>query len=165
MAEIERTTGLVGFIVVGGPEPRCNGNMMVLSYVLSFDRLEQLLMALRAHTGKTIGGLDFSENYDGWNSSVEEPFVAHLNDIFCKGALLVSAYLCIHHPLAHEACLARALPKRATQNTPALPRAESNCLSENNFVGIAPSEEVVEEEGDGSHGPGSTVGAFSLGRK
>jgi hypothetical protein len=31
LAEIEKATGLVGFIVVGGPEPRCDGNMMIMS--------------------------------------------------------------------------------------------------------------------------------------
>jgi len=65
---------------------------MVMSYVLSLDALEQLLIALRAHTRKVHGGLDFSESYDKWQSSIEEPFVAHLtNDIFCKGALLLFA--------------------------------------------------------------------------
>lgn len=93
MDEIKRATGLVGFIVLGGPEPRCNGDLMVMSYALYLDALEQLLMALRAHTGTTSSGLDFSESYDGWKSSVEEPFVAHLNDIFCKAALLLFAPL------------------------------------------------------------------------
>ena len=89
MAEIEKTTGLVGFIVIGGPEPSHNGDIMVMSYAASFGVLEQLLMALRAHTGKTSGGLDFSESYDEWQSTIEEPFVAHLNDVFCKPALLL----------------------------------------------------------------------------
>jgi len=35
MEEIEKLTGLVGFIIVGGPEPRQNGEIMVMSYVLS----------------------------------------------------------------------------------------------------------------------------------
>ena len=89
MAEIEKTTGLVGFIVVSGPEPSHNRDIMVMLYVVSFDVLEQLLTALRAHTGKTSSGLDFSESYDEWQSSIEEPFVAHLNDVFCKSALLL----------------------------------------------------------------------------
>lgn len=84
MEEIEKATGLVGFIVLGGPEPRCGGNLMVMSYVLFLNALEQLLMVHRYHTGKTEAGFDFSESYDGWKSNVEEPFVAHLNDLFCK---------------------------------------------------------------------------------
>jgi hypothetical protein len=87
--EIQKETGLVGFFVVGGPEPRCNGDIMVMSYVVSLDGLETLLMALRVHTGKTSAGLDFSESYDEWTSSVEEPFVAHLNNLFCEGFLLL----------------------------------------------------------------------------
>ena len=59
--------------------------------------LEQQLIALRAHTGKVCGGLDFSESYDEWKSSVEEPFIAHLNDVFCKSALLLFAHQCINY--------------------------------------------------------------------
>ena len=46
-------------------------------------------MALRAHTGKTSAGLDFSETYDEWTSGVEGPFVTHLNNIFCEGTPLL----------------------------------------------------------------------------
>ena len=35
MEEIEKLTGLVGFIIIGGLEPRENGEIMVMSYVLS----------------------------------------------------------------------------------------------------------------------------------
>ena len=45
-------------------------------------------MDLRFHTGKTEGGLDFSESYDGWKSNVEEPFVEHLNNLFRKDTLI-----------------------------------------------------------------------------
>ena len=31
MEEIEKATGLVGFIVLGGPEPRCGGELMFMS--------------------------------------------------------------------------------------------------------------------------------------
>jgi len=57
------------------------------------------------------------------------------------------------------------LPKRATQNTPALPVAERSCLPADNFISTASSKEVAEEESGGSHGPGSMVGTFILGRK
>ena len=90
LAEIKKETGLVGFFVVGGPEPRCNGDIMVMSYVVSFNDLEMLLLiALRAHTGTTSGGLNFSESYSEWKSSIEEPFVAHLNNIFRKDMRLL----------------------------------------------------------------------------
>ena len=88
MEEIEKATGLVGFMVLGGPEPRCSGNLMVMSYALLLNALEQPLIDLRFHTGKTEGGLDFSESYDGWKSNVEEPFVEHLNNLFCKDTLI-----------------------------------------------------------------------------
>ena len=88
MEEIEKATGLVGFMVLGGPEPRCGGDLMVMSYVLLLNALEQLLMDLRYHTGKTEGSLDFSESYNVWKSNIEEPFVGHLNDIFCKDTLI-----------------------------------------------------------------------------
>ena len=87
--EIQKETGLVGFFVLGGPEPRSNGDIIVVSYVASLHSLETLLMALRAHTGKTSSGLDFSESYDEWTSSVEEPFAAYLNNVFCEGAPLL----------------------------------------------------------------------------
>lgn len=165
MEEIERATGLVGFIIVGGPELRQNGDIMVMSYVLSLDASEQLLIALRAQTGKVHGGLDFSESYGEWQASVEEPFVAHLNDVFCKGALLLFAHLGTNSPQAREDRLARALPKWAMRNTPALPPAESSRPPSNNFVSTASSKEVAEEESNSPHGPGSMVGAFSLGIK
>jgi len=87
MEEIEKATGLVGFVILGGPEPRCGGDLMFMSYVLLSGALEQLLTALRAHTGRTSGGLDFSESYDEWASGIEEPFIAHLNTIFCECAM------------------------------------------------------------------------------
>ncbi len=46
LAEIKKETGLVGFFVVGGPEPRCNGDIMVMLYVVSLDGLEMLLTTL-----------------------------------------------------------------------------------------------------------------------
>jgi hypothetical protein len=88
MEEIEKATGLVGFMVLGGPELKCGGNLMVILYMLFLNALEQLLMVLRFHTGKTEGGLDFTESYNGWKSNVEEPFVGHLNDLFYKDALV-----------------------------------------------------------------------------
>jgi hypothetical protein len=30
LAEIENATGLIGFIVIGGLEPRCSRNMMIM---------------------------------------------------------------------------------------------------------------------------------------
>ncbi len=89
LAEIKKETGLVGFFVVGGPEPRCNGDIMVMSYVSSFDGLEMPLMAPRAHTGMASGSLNFGESYGEWKSSIEEPFVAHLNNVFRKDAPLL----------------------------------------------------------------------------
>ena len=83
----------MGFFVLGGPEPRCNGDIMVMSYVVFLDGLERLLTTLRAHTGKASDGLDFGESYDEWKSSVEEPFVAYLNDVFRK--TLVLFHICI----------------------------------------------------------------------
>ena len=165
LAEIERETGLVGFFMLGGPEPRCNGDIMVMSYVISLYGLERLLIALRAHTGKTGGGLDFSKSYNEWKTGIEEPFVAHLNDIFCKDALPAFSYLCIDYLLAHEVCLERALPKRAIRNRPTQPPAESSSLPTRSIIDTAPPKEAAEEETDGSHGPGSMVGAFLLGRK
>ncbi len=35
LQEIERQCGLVGFIILGGPELRCGGDLMVMSCVLS----------------------------------------------------------------------------------------------------------------------------------
>jgi hypothetical protein len=31
MEEIEKECGLVGFVMVGGPEPKCGGDLMVMS--------------------------------------------------------------------------------------------------------------------------------------
>jgi hypothetical protein len=108
-------------------------------------------MDLRFHTGKTEGSLDFSESYDRWRSNVEEPFVAHLNDLFCKDTLLYFLCQYINHFLAHEACLARALPSKTAPNPyiPPLPRSSS--LHSHNITH--------------ADKPGSTVGAFSLPKK
>lgn len=162
MEEIEKLTSLVGFIIVGGPEPRSNGDIMVMSYALSLGALEQQLIALRAHTGKVRGGLDFSKSYDEWQSTIKEPFIAHLNDIVCKSALLLSACLCINYPQAREDCLAHALPKRAKRNTPALPLAKSSCPPAESIGRTATSREVADKESDSSCGPGNVVGTFSL---
>ena len=145
LEEIEKATGLVGFIVLGGPEPRCSGNLMVMSYVFLLNALEQLLMDLRYHTGKTEGGLDFSESYDAWKSNIEEPFVGHLNDIFCKDTPIYFLHQCINHFLAHEACLARALPSRTAPNINIPPPTRSSSLPSHNITNVR-----------------SIVGAFSL---
>jgi len=57
------------------------------------------------------------------------------------------------------------LPTRATRNIPALLLAERSCLPAGNLTSAAPPKEVAEEESSDSHGPGSMVGAFLLGRK
>ncbi|SRR5260221_1927289 len=84
---------------------------------------------------------------------------------FPYGCPAAFSHWCINYPLAHEVCIDRALPKRARRNTPALPLAESSCLPANDFISTAPSKEAAEEESECSHGPGSVVGAFLLGRK
>ena len=39
MEEIEKATGLVGFMVLSGPEPRCSGNLMAMLYALLLNGL------------------------------------------------------------------------------------------------------------------------------
>jgi hypothetical protein len=33
MDEVEKEAGLVGFVILGGPEPKCGGDLMVMSQV------------------------------------------------------------------------------------------------------------------------------------
>jgi hypothetical protein len=126
------------------------------------DPLKQLLTALRAHTGKNIGGLDFSESYDGWKSSVEEPFLMHLNDIFCTGAPTCFVCLFSNHPLAREDCITRALPKRVGRNTAAPSLAESSRLPTSYSINAASSNRVIESERGGSYEPENMVSALLL---
>jgi hypothetical protein len=119
-------------------------------------------MALRAHTGKNNGGLDFSESYDGWKSSVEEPFLMHLNDIFCKGAPMCFVCLFSNHPLAQQDCITRALPKRVARNTVAPSLAESSRLPTGRSINVASSNHVTEPERGGSYERENMVSALSL---
>ncbi|KAN0107118.1 hypothetical protein V8E52_010478 [Russula decolorans] len=68
LKEIEKECGFVGFIVVGGPEPKCASDLMIMS----------------AHTGTNGLGSNFTQAYGGWKSNIEEPFIAHLNKVFTR---------------------------------------------------------------------------------
>jgi hypothetical protein len=84
LEEIEKKCGLVGFIMIGGPDPKCGGDLMVMSCVL-FTLLvlrQQFLIISRAHTGTNTLGLNFSQAYNGWGTQIEEPFLAYLNSVF-----------------------------------------------------------------------------------
>jgi len=84
LEEIQKEYGLVGFVIVGGPEPKCGGDLMIMScvlFTLSVSR-QQFLIISRAHTGTTSLGLNFSQAHSGWRTHIEEPFLAYLNNVF-----------------------------------------------------------------------------------
>jgi hypothetical protein len=95
LGEIEKKCGMVGFILVGGPEPMSGGELTFMACVLFYSSCiaslrQQLLIILiisRTHTGATRHGLDFSEAYTGWKTHIEEPFVEYLNHIYSASAL------------------------------------------------------------------------------
>lgn len=81
---IEEQCGLVGFFVIGGPEPQRGGNLMVFSCVIFmlFMSQQQTRIVSRAHTGLTKHGHNFSETYNKWNTHVEQAFNLHLDKVF-----------------------------------------------------------------------------------
>jgi hypothetical protein len=64
---------------------------------------------LRAHTGASQRGLDFSEAHSGWKTHIEEPFISHLNNVFSASPLFFYVYIINSHP-AGETRQAFALP-------------------------------------------------------
>jgi hypothetical protein len=68
LEEIEKQAGMACTILVGGPEPKHGGKLVLMKF----------------HSGKTALGNDFEAAYEGWYDNVEEPFVHHLRKVFCE---------------------------------------------------------------------------------
>ena len=66
LEELERSTGLVATVILGGPEPQCGGKIIVMSF----------------HSGQNELGHKFSEAYDGWSEKVLAPFTDYLGRVF-----------------------------------------------------------------------------------
>ena len=89
LEEIEKQTGLIGFTVLGGPSPKDGGDLMVMSCVLFTVLWQQFLIFIRAFSGTTNLGLHFGEEHDGWQTRIEEPFIAFLDKIFRASIVLL----------------------------------------------------------------------------
>jgi hypothetical protein len=68
MEEIERQAGMACTILLGGPEPKRGGKIIVMTF----------------HTGKTRFGHNFEQAYDAWYENVEVPFTEHMGKVFCE---------------------------------------------------------------------------------
>ena len=75
-------------------------------------------MLVSIHSGKTRSGLDFSQDYNGWKSHIEESFIAFLNKIFRESHLLSARYLSADIHPARDVRLARALPGSTSAQAP-----------------------------------------------
>lgn len=94
--EIENKCGFIGFMVVGGPEPKSGGDLVIMSYVIYLIVSQQLFLIIsRAHTGTTRLGTNFSQAHSGWRAQIEEPFLAFLNKVFSASPIIL-LYVNIH---------------------------------------------------------------------
>jgi hypothetical protein len=66
MEQIQAETGMICTIMLGEPEPREGGKILVMTF----------------HSGKTMLGNDFGDAYKGWYENVELPFTDHVNKVF-----------------------------------------------------------------------------------
>jgi hypothetical protein len=159
LEEIERECGLVGFIVVGGPDPKSGGDLMIMScvfFTLIVSR-QQLLVILRAHTGSTRLGLDFSQAHSGWKTHIEEPFLTYLNKFFSASPSFFYMLTSINSHPAREMRQALALPGTASMQDPSPPStsATDQCYGSyprihsdaTEFVGTPEKEPDVVENG------------------
>ena len=112
MDEILKECGLVGFIVVGGPDPKCSGDLMIMScilFTLPVSR-QRFLIVSRAQSGSTKLGLNFSQVHGGWKTQIEEPFISYINNVFSASPLFFFMLTSINSHPAREMCQAVALP-------------------------------------------------------
>lgn len=119
LEEIKKETGFVGFIVVGGPEPKFGGDLMIMSCVPYSSCVAATIFIIpRAHTGDTGLGLNFGQVHTGWKSGVEEPFLAYLNKVFST-SLFFYMLTFVNCHLAREVRQSFALSgTTSTQNPP-----------------------------------------------
>ena len=75
-------------------------------------------MLVSIHSGKTRSGLDFSQDYNGWKSNIEDSFIAFLNKIFCVSRLLSVWYISADIHPARDVRLAHALPGSMSAQAP-----------------------------------------------
>jgi hypothetical protein len=116
LAQIEKECGFVGSIIVGGPEPRCGGDLVVMSCVrFSLIVVATILIISRAHTGTTRLGLNFSQVHSGWKAQMEEPFIGYLDSVFRASPFFFYTLTYINNHPAHEVRRALALPNTVTQ--------------------------------------------------
>jgi hypothetical protein len=71
LTELERQTGLCAMMIVGGPEPREGGKILVMTI----------------HSGKTPMGNDFGRAYPAWEQNVQVPYTQFLTKVFRKNLI------------------------------------------------------------------------------
>lgn len=87
LKEIQNKCGFVGSIILGGPEPKFGGKLMIVTCVI-FPLLvsRQLLIASRAHSNTADVGLNFKQAHSGWSTQVEAQFLSYLHKAFRASA-------------------------------------------------------------------------------
>ena len=123
LEEIEKKSGCIGFMLVGGPEPKSGGDLVIVSYVLYIIVSQQLFIIIsRAHSGTTKLGANFSQAHSGWRAQIEEPFLAFLNKAFSASPIIYLMLTSINSYLAREMRQEFALPRTVSiQDSSALP--------------------------------------------
>jgi hypothetical protein len=84
LEQVEKECGMVGMVLLGGPEPRQGGKVVVVRYESDFNRLSRTNHSTSYQSGKTPLGYDFSQSCSDWKRNIEGPFVTFINKVFSK---------------------------------------------------------------------------------
>lgn len=121
--EIETETGMIGTVILGGPEPRQGGKIVVMRSVQEHDTFSRLMGLPSFHSGKTAFGSDFGHAYDGWMEKVELPYTEYLTKIFGNFLYRFRCVLVLKtFRSAKDVCMSRALLGTVIDNSPSKPQ-------------------------------------------
>jgi hypothetical protein len=86
LEQVEKECGMVGTVLLGGPEPRRGGKVVVVryAYVSDLGKLSRANYSTSYHSGRTPLGYDFSQSLEDWKKTIENPFVTFVNKVFSK---------------------------------------------------------------------------------
>ena len=101
LEEIFHKTGLIGTILLGGPDPSQGRNITVFEYAGFFTvtlTIHSLAFSVRYHRGKPADGKHLNLAYDGYLKNVQEAFLDFVSTCYrefsccCDNFLLISCY-------------------------------------------------------------------------
>jgi len=87
LEQVEKECGMVGTVLLGGPEPRRGGKVVVVRYeyiFLLWEVKSWLIHSTSYHSRRTPRGYDFSQSLEDWKKTIENPFIAFVNKVFSK---------------------------------------------------------------------------------